>query len=105
MPSLKNNSSGVFVQGLLSTKTVLPEADQQETVINAPLPAIVHAALASPSNLRSFSLTGLFVLAIFYTLYFAADFVLLVALALLMSLLLLPLVALLSRMKIPEPIG
>jgi len=105
MPSLKNNSSGVFELGLPSTKTVLPEADQQGTVINAPLPAAVHAALGSASNLRSFSLTGLFVLAIFYTLYFAADFVLPVALALLMSLLLLPLVSLLSRMKIPEPIG
>src|SRR5271166_3945627 len=105
MPSLKNNSSGVFELGLPSTKTVLPEADQQGTVINAPLPAAVHAALGSASNLRSFSLTGLFVLAIFYTLYFAADFVLPVALALLMSLLLLPLVALLGRMKIPEPIG
>ena len=66
---------------------------------------MVQAALASPSNLRSFSLTGLFVLAIFYTLYFAADFALPVALALLMSLLLLPLVALLGRMKIPEAIG
>jgi predicted PurR-regulated permease PerM len=83
----------------------LLEADQQKSVINAPLPAAVHSALTSPSNLRSFSLTGLFVLAIFYTLYLAADFILPVALALLMSLLLLPLVSLLSRMKIPEAIG
>lgn len=104
MPSLKN-SSGVFEQGLPSTRAVVPEADQQETVIDAPLPAVVQTALASPSNLRSFALTGLFVLAVFYTLYFAVDFVLPVALALFMSLLLLPLVGLLGRMKIPEAIG
>jgi hypothetical protein len=47
--------------------------------------------LGEPLN-RSFSLTGLLVLAICYTLYFAIDFVLPVALELLMSLLLLPFV-------------
>src|SRR5580704_8132861 len=83
----------------------MPELLQKETAIELPLPQVVNEAVSSRSNIRSFSLTGLFVLAIFYTLYFAADFVLPVALAVLMSLLLLPLVALLSRMKIPETIG
>src|SRR5208283_2979171 len=83
----------------------MPELLQQTTLVEPALPQVVNAAVSSPSNIRSFSITGLFVLAIFYTLYFAADFVLPVALALLMSLLLLPLVSLLSRMKIPEPIG
>jgi predicted PurR-regulated permease PerM len=83
----------------------MPELDQQSTTVKPPLPTVMLTALSSPSIIRSFSLSGLFVLAIFYTLYFAADFVLPVALAVLMSFLLLPLVALLSKMRIPESIG
>jgi hypothetical protein len=62
----------------------MPELLQQKTPGELPLPQAVNAAISSPSNIRSFSITGLFVLAFFYTLYFAADFVLPVALALLM---------------------
>src|ERR1700674_2993677 len=83
----------------------MPELLQKEAPIELPLPQVVNEAVSSRSNIRSFSITGLFILAIFYTLYFAADFVLPVALALLMSLLLLPLVSLLSKARIPEAIG
>lgn len=79
--------------------------DNGATETEPPLPEVLHAAISSPSKVRQFAITGLFVLAIFYTLYFAADFVLPVALALLMSLLLLPLVGLLAKAKIPESIG
>jgi hypothetical protein len=68
----------------------MPELDQQGATVKPPLPTAMLTALSSPSIIRSFSLSGLFVLAIFYTLYFAADFVLPVALAVLMSFLLLP---------------
>ena len=81
------------------------ELDQPETAVEPPLPTAVLTAISSSSIIRSFSLTGLFILAVFYTLYFAADFVLPVALALLMSLLLLPFVGLLTKIKIPEAIG
>ena len=70
---------------------------QKETPIELPLPQVVNEAVSSRSNIRSFSITGLFVLAVFYTLYFAADFVLPVALAVLMSLLLLPAVGFLNK--------
>jgi predicted PurR-regulated permease PerM len=69
------------------------------------LPEPVKDALSWPGNLRSFSVTGLFILAIFYTFYFAADFILPVVLALLMSLLLLPLVRFLRKAGIPEGFG
>src|ERR1700751_1899499 len=69
------------------------------------LPEPVKDALSWPSHLRSFSVTGLFILAIFYTFYFAADFILPVVLALLMSLLLLPLVRFLRKAGIPEGFG
>jgi predicted PurR-regulated permease PerM len=50
-------------------------------------------------------LTCLFVLACFYTLYFARDFILPVVLALFMSFLLWPLVRWLARVRVPEPAG
>ena len=84
----------------------MPELLQQTTLVEPALPQVVNAAVSSPSNIRSFSITGLFVLAVFYTLYFASDFVLPVALALLMSFLLLPLVAFLNKSaRIPEALG
>src|SRR5258707_9032135 len=70
-----------------------------------PLPEPVKNALSWPDHVRSFSLIGLFVLAVFYTLHFAADFVLPVVLALLMSLLLLPFVRFLRKAGIPEGFG
>ena len=84
----------------------MSELLQQEAPVELPLPQAVNAAVSSPSNLRSFSITGLFVLAVLYTFYFAAEFVLPVALALLMSLLLLPLVGFLNKKaRIPEAVG
>jgi predicted PurR-regulated permease PerM len=69
------------------------------------VPEAVKNALSWPDHVRSFSITGLFVLAVFYTFHFAADFVLPVVLALLMSLLLLPFVRVLRKTGIPEGVG
>jgi predicted PurR-regulated permease PerM len=65
----------------------------------------IRTAPSSESQIQSFSVTGLFVLAILYSLYFAADFILPIILAFLMSLFLLPFVRLLRKGGIPEPIG
>ncbi len=62
-------------------------------------------ALQGPFGVRNVALTGLFVLAAFYTLYFARAFFLPIVLALLLSLLLLPVVRLLRRLRLPEPAG
>ena len=56
-------------------------------------------------DIRSVSLTGLFVLAIFYTLYFARDFILPILLAWILSSLLAPIVRLFKRVRIPEPLS
>ena len=58
-----------------------------------------------PLDIRSLSLTGLFVLAIFYTLYFARDFILPILLAWILSSLLAPIVRLFKRVRIPEPLS
>ena len=50
-------------------------------------------------------LSGLLVLALFYTLYFARDFVLPIVLALLLAFPLAPLVRALSKLRVPESVG
>ena len=54
-------------------------------------------------DIRSVSLTGLFVLATFYTLYFARDFILPILLAWILSSLLAPVVRALKRVRVAEP--
>jgi predicted PurR-regulated permease PerM len=58
-----------------------------------------------PMSLTALSSLGLFIMACFYTFYFARTFFLPVALAWLLSMLLKPLVRLLARFKIPEALG
>ncbi|HKT59726.1 MAG TPA: AI-2E family transporter [Gemmatimonadales bacterium] len=56
-------------------------------------------------EVRSIAVTGLLVLAILYTLYFARAFLLPIVLAVLLDFLLSPVVRTLKRAKIPEPAG
>jgi predicted PurR-regulated permease PerM len=58
-----------------------------------------------PFGIRSISLTGLFVLACFYTLYLARDFFLPVTLAIVFNFLLAPLVRILKKLRIPAAFG
>lgn len=61
--------------------------------------------LQGPLGVRSFSLTGLFILAAFYTLYLARSFILPIVLALLLTFLLTPVVRALKKLHIPEALG
>jgi len=54
---------------------------------------------------RSIAITGLFVLALFYTLYFARSFILPILLAILLDFLLSPVVRALKRVRVPVPLG
>src|SRR3954470_2917395 len=56
--------------------------------------------LRKPFDIRSLALTGLFILAVFYTIYFTRAVLLPLVLALLLSYLLRPLIRALSRAKI-----
>ena len=62
-------------------------------------------ALRDRVEIRSLSITGLFVLAAFYTLYFARAFFLPIILAVLLDFLWSPLIRGLKRARIPEPLG
>ena len=56
-------------------------------------------------NARDVAIAGLFALAVLYTLYFARDFLLPVAMAVLLALVLSPTVGGLARLRIPIPLG
>src|SRR6266853_5086024 len=56
-------------------------------------------------DVRSIALTGLFILAVFYTIYFMRSILLPIVLALLLSYLFRPIVRGLARWKIPLPVG
>src|SRR5438552_3881599 len=61
--------------------------------------------LQKPFDVRSIALTGLFILAVFYTVYFMRSVLLPLVLALLLSYLLRPIVRGLAKLKIPLPVG
>ncbi len=61
--------------------------------------------VAAPNGKGSTAITGLFILACFYTLYFARSIFLPIVVAILLNFLLAPLVRTLRRLHIPEPIS
>ncbi|PYI89818.1 MAG: hypothetical protein DMF03_06680 [Verrucomicrobia bacterium] len=65
----------------------------------------VAELLRKPFDVRSIALTGLFILAIFYTMYFIRSVLLPVVLAVLLSYLFRPIVRALARIKVPPIIG
>ncbi|MFN8650285.1 MAG: AI-2E family transporter [Gemmatimonadales bacterium] len=68
----------------------------------APAPRPSRAAIA---ELRSFAITGLFVLAVFYTLHLGKEFFLPIALALFLAMLLRPVVQWLRRLRVPAALA
>jgi predicted PurR-regulated permease PerM len=62
-------------------------------------------ALQGPFGIRSFAISGLFILAAFYTLYFGRAFFLPIVLSLLLNFLLSPVVRGLKKLHIPESLG
>jgi predicted PurR-regulated permease PerM len=76
-----------------------------ETAADKPRLESLRELIPGPLGIRSIALTGLFVLALFYTLYFARGFFLSVTVALLLSFLFSPVVRALKRAQVPESIG
>jgi predicted PurR-regulated permease PerM len=73
--------------------------------VDAPDLRKTEAALRHEVEIRSLAITGLFVLALFYTLYFGRAFFLPIVLAFLLDFLLSPLIRTLKRARIPESLG
>ena len=79
-----------------------------ETSVNAaeaaPRPRFADL-LVRPFDVRSISLTGLFILAVFYTMYFTRSFLLPIVLSLLLMYLLRPVVRFLGKLKLKPPLA
>lgn len=71
----------------------------------SPLRTRIVDLLRKPFDIRSLALTGLFILAVFYTIYFIRGVLLPLVLALLLSYLLRPIIRALARVKIAPPLG
>ncbi|MBW3660834.1 MAG: AI-2E family transporter [Gemmatimonadetes bacterium] len=87
----------------MSENPRVPSHDEEE----APRPDLrkLGEFLRGPIDIRSLVLTGIFVLLLFYTLYFARTFFLPIVLAGLLNFLLSPAVRGLKRLRIPETVG
>jgi predicted PurR-regulated permease PerM len=90
--------------------TVSPEAPlegrrEEGGAVEQPDLRKLQEALTDRLEVRSVAITGLFVLAVLYTLFFARAFLLPIVLAVLFDFLLSPIIRALKRVRIPEPIG
>jgi predicted PurR-regulated permease PerM len=83
--------------------------DPQKPVEGGRQPSVsieqLSAIFKRPMDIRSLALSGLFLLAFFYTVYFARTLLLPIILAILLSFLLAPLVRGLARARVPERVG
>src|SRR5947209_16172802 len=79
--------------------------DSEAEQVTAQARLRIAELLERPFDIRSFALTGLFILAVFYTIYFLRSVLLPIVLALLLSYLLRPIVRGLARIKIPLPVS
>src|ERR1700726_1164505 len=89
---------------LESNDTAVDDPGESENITSRARSRIA-ALLQRPFDVRSVSLTGLFILALFYTMYFMRSILLPIVLALLLSYLLRPIVRALARAKIPSQLG
>jgi predicted PurR-regulated permease PerM len=86
-------------------EALLEKNEPEQTLVTSPDLNKLGDAFQGPTGIRSLALTGLFILACFYTLYFARDFFFPIVLAVVFMFLLSPLVRGLKRARIPEAVG
>src|SRR5262245_56875026 len=88
----------------LESRSDLSDAQKAEAVESRARSRVAELS-QRPIDVGSIALTGLFVLAVFYTIYFMRSILLPIVLALLLSYLLRPIVRGLAQIKIPLPVG
>jgi predicted PurR-regulated permease PerM len=82
-----------------------PTSGEEGGAVEHPDLAKLGEALRDRVEVRSIAITGLLVLAVLYTLYFARAFLLPIVLAVLLDFLLSPVIRAFKRARIPEPVG
>lgn len=89
----------------MGVENLLGIDERDETAVEQPNLEETGKALENRPSIRSVALTGLFILALFSTLYFAREFFIPVTLAIVFNFLLSPFVRALKRLRIPEAAG
>jgi predicted PurR-regulated permease PerM len=89
----------------VESHTDISEDEQEAEKVASRARSRVAESLQKPFDIRSVALTGLFILAVFYTIYFMRSILLPVVLAVLLSYLLRPIVRGAAKLKIPVPVG
>jgi len=86
-------------------KTQVLDDPHESAEVTSAARSRITELLQKPFDVRSVALTGLFILAILYTMYFTRSVLLLIVLALLLSYLLRPIIRALAPLKIPSSIS
>jgi predicted PurR-regulated permease PerM len=94
-------SASVNVESLSDLRDDTREAEEVEARARSRIAELSQR----PFDVGSIALTGLFILAVFYTIYFMRSILLPIVLALLLSYLLRPIIRGLAKLKIPSPVG
>jgi len=102
--SLRQTKMELHAAKLESKENVVDDSRESAKITSRARSRIAEL-LQKPFDVRSISLTGLFILALFYTMYFMRSVLLPIVLAVLLSYLLRPIVRALARAKIPTLLG
>ena len=98
------NTDG-FTQVEVETRSDVSDDDHQAERVASRARLRIADLMQRPFGVQSISLTGLFILAVFYTIYFMRSILLPVVLALLISFLLRPIVRKAAQVKVPLSLG
>jgi predicted PurR-regulated permease PerM len=90
---------------MAESRTDVSDDERESGKVASRAPLRIAEPLQRPFDVRSIALTGLFVMAVFYTIYFMRSILLPIVLALLLSYLFRPIVRGLAQLKIPLPVG
>src|SRR5438309_10023312 len=102
--SLRQTKMELHAAKLESKENVVDDSRESAKITSRARSRIAEL-LQKPFDVRSISLTGLFILALFYTMYFMRSVLLPIVLAVLLSYLLRPIVRGLAKLKIPLPVS
>jgi predicted PurR-regulated permease PerM len=99
------NTHMLLASANVESSSDLPDDTHEAEEVEARARSRIAELSQRPFDVKSIAVTGLFILAVFYTIYFMRSILLPIVLALLLSYLLRPIVRGLARLKIPLPVS
>ena len=99
------NTHMLLASANVESSSDLPDDTHEAEEVEARARSRIAELSQRPFDVKSIAVTGLFILAVFYTIYFMRSILLPIVLALLLSYLLRPIVRGLAQLKIPLPVS